>query len=313
MILQMHVFAGSAHPALAQNLARELAVPLGKLTSKRFSSGECYVRFEESIRGKSVYLLQGAGRTPDEHLMELFLMCQAAKLSFATTVHIVLPYFPYARQDRVAEPREPISAKLIAHLLEEAGADHVITLNLHSDQIQGFFSIPVDALDARPVLAQYFLHKGLQSPVVVSPDIGGAKQVKKVADMLSTDLAIMHKSRSSHHQAEIVEVVGNVQGRTCIIYDDMIDTAGTLLSARDALLKRGATDIYVAATHAVFSGPAIERLKEAKFKEVVVTDSIPVEADFPGLTVLPIAPLLAEVITHIESRQSVTDIYKKNT
>ncbi len=306
----MHLFAGSAHPALAQSLAKELGTPLGRLKVKRFSAGECYLRFEESIRGKSVYLLQGAGRNPDEHLMELFLMCQAAKLSFASTVHIILPFFPYSRQDRVSEPREPISAKLVAHLLEEAGADHVITLNLHSDQIQGFFSIPVDALDARPVLAAYLSQKNLDNPIIVSPDIGGAKQVKKIADALNADIAIMHKTRSEHHKAEIVEVVGDVTGRTCIIYDDMIDTAGTLLSAKEALVKRGAKEIYVAATHALFSGPALERLQQAEFKEIVVTDSIPVLSSFTGLTVLPVAPLLAEVMQHIESGQSVTDIYK---
>jgi len=308
----MHLFAGSAHPALAKSLAAELKTTLGNAIVKRFSCGECYVRFGESIRGKNVYLLQGAGQEPDEDLMELFLLCQAAKLSFAATLHIVLPYFPYARQDRVSEPREAISAKLMAQLLESAGADHVITLNLHSDQIQGFFSIPVDVLDARPVLAAYFQKKNLERPVVVSPDIGGAKQVKKMADALGADIAIMHKTRSAHHKAEIVEVVGDIRGRTCILYDDMIDTAGTLLSARSALLKRGAhKDIYVAATHAVFSGPAIERLKKAKFKEVVVTDSISPVARFRGLTVLPIAPLLADVIRHVERRESVTDMYKK--
>lgn len=311
MILQMHIFAGSAHPALAENLARELKVPLGKMTLKRFSAGECYVRYEESVRGKDVYLLQGAGRNPDAPLMELFLMCQAAKLSFASTVHVILPYFPYARQDRISEPREAISAKVIARLLEDAGADHLITLNLHSDQIQGFFRIPVDVLDARPILAKYFEGKKLKNPIVVSPDIGGAKQVKKMADVLGTDLAIMHKTRSAHHKAEIMEVVGNVEGRTCIIYDDMIDTAGTLLSAKRALEQRKAKEVYVAATHPVFSGPAVERLTTAGFKAIVVTDSIPVEASIPGLTVLPIAPLLAEVIKHIERRESVTDIYKK--
>lgn len=307
----MHIFAGTSHPALAENLAQELKTPLGKICVKRFSAGECYVRYEESVRGKDVYLLQGAGLRPDEALMELFLMCQAAKLSFAATVHVILPFFPYSRQDRISEPRESISAKLIAQLLEEAGADHVITLNLHSDQIQGFFSIPVDALDTRPVLAKYFAEKKLTHPIVVSPDIGGAKQVKKIADALGTDLAIMHKTRTGHHQAEIMEVVGNVEGRTCIIYDDMIDTAGTLLSAKAALEKRKAGDIYVAATHPIFSGPAVERLRDANFREIVVTDSIPVTASIPGLTVLPIAPLLAEVIRHIERRESVTDMYKK--
>lgn len=307
----MHIFAGSSHPALSASLAKELGIPLGKITLKRFSSGECYVRFDESIRGQDVYLVQAPGINPHDALFELFLMCQAAKLSFASHVHIILPYFPYARQDRVSEPREPISAKLMASLLEEAGADHIITLNLHSDQIQGFFSVPVDVLDARRIFAKYF-KETLKNPVVVSPDIGGAKQAKKFADLLGADLAIMHKTRSAHQQASILEIVGDVEGRTCILYDDMIDTAGTLLSAKQALVERGAaTDVYVAATHAVFSGPAFDRLKEANFKEVVVTDSIPQTQTFKGLTILPIAPLLAEVIKHIESKQSVTDIYNR--
>ncbi len=306
----MHIFAGSTHPALATSLTEQLGMPLGKILLKRFASGECYVKYEESVRGQEVYLLQAPGVDPHEALFELFLMCQAAKLSFASHVHVILPYFPYSRQDRVSEPREPISAKMMAVLLQQAGADHIITLNLHSDQIQGFFSVPVDVLDARPIFAKYFKNK-LDNPVIVSPDIGGAKQVKKFADQMGADLAIMHKTRSGHHQAQILEVVGDVKGRTCILFDDMIDTAGTLCAAKDALIAMGAhPDIYVAATHALFSGPAIERLKEAKFKEVVVTDSIPQKHEFPGLTVLPIAPLLAEVIQHIESKQSVTDIYK---
>jgi ribose-phosphate pyrophosphokinase len=307
----MHLFAGASHPALGDSLAKELETKLGAITLKHFSSGEIYVKYEESVRGQDVYLLQAPGLHPHDALFELFLMCQAARLSFASTVHVILPYFPYARQDRVSEPREPISAKLMASLLEEAGADHIITLNLHSDQIQGFFSVPVDVLDARPIFARYF-EKKIKNAVVVSPDIGGAKQAKKFADQMGADLAIMHKTRSGHHQAEVLEVVGEVEGRTCILFDDMIDTAGTLVTAKENLLKRGANkDIYVAATHAVFSGPAIERLKAAEFAEVVVTDSMPPVEKFDGLTILPIAPLLAQVIQHIERKQSVTDMYKK--
>ena len=307
----MNIFAGSTHSALSSSLAKELGIPLGQVTLKRFASGECYVKYDQSVRGQDVYLLQAPGTNPHECLFELFLMCQAAKLSFASHVHIILPYFPYSRQDRVSEPREPISAKLMATLLQSAGADHIITLNLHSDQIQGFFSVPVDVLDARPIFAKYFLSK-LKNPVVVSPDIGGAKQAKKFADQMGAHLAIMHKTRTGHNQAQIVEVVGQVEGQTCILYDDMIDTAGTLISAKNALLEKGANpDIYVAATHALFSGPAIDRLKEANFAEVVVTDSIPPVEMFPGLKILPIAPLLAQVLEHIESNQSVTDIYKK--
>ncbi len=309
----MYLFAGSSHPRLAEELAKELGVGLGNVQLKTFSCGECYVKYLQSLRGKDVYLLQTGTCRSNEDLMELFLMCQAAKLSFAKTVHVILPYFPYSRQDRVAEPREPISAQLIAHLLEQSGADHVMTLDLHSDQIQGFFSIPADALDARPVFAQYFKSKKLKDPVVVAPDAGGAKRAKKFADLIGADLAIMHKSRTEHHKAEILEVVGTIEGKTCIIFDDIIDTAGTLSSAKQALVKRKANrDIYAAATHAVFSGKAIQNLRAAAFKEVVVTDSIPTQPKaFKGLTVLPIAPLLARVIRHIESGQSVTEIYKK--
>lgn len=309
----MHLFAGSSHPPLAIALAKELDVPLGKVELKAFSGGERYVRYLESVRGKDVYILQTSTLTPDECFIELFLMCQAARLSFARTVHVIMPHFAYARQDRVAAPREPISAKLIAHLLEESGADHVITLDLHSDQIQGFFNIPVDALDARPLFATYFKGKKLTDPVVVSPDAGGAKRAKKFADMLGADLAIMHKSRPAHHEAEIIEVVGNIEGRSCILFDDMIDTGGSLLSAKKALLKRKALPaIYAAATHGIFSGKAIENFEKADFKEVVVSDSLPIKhGAFKGLKILPIAPLLGEVIRHIEKGESVTDIYGK--
>ncbi len=310
----MHLFTGSSHPALAEDLAKELGVTLGKVTRKKFSCGENYVRFDESVRGQEVYIVQTGTLNPNEDVMELCLMCQAAKLSFAKSVHVIVPHFPYSRQDRVSEPREPISAKLMAHLLEESGADHVIVLDFHSDQIQGFFGIPVDAIVARPIFAEYFKSKKLKNPVVVAPDVGGAKRAKKFADTLGAELAILHKSRPAHHQTEIHEVVGDIEGKTCILFDDIIDTAGTLLSAKDALLERGANkEIYAAATHAVFSGPALERLKKAKFTEVVVTDSMPIsKKSLPSLHVLRTAPLLAHVIRSIESKKSVTDIYHRN-
>ncbi len=308
----MLLFSGSSHPALAAAIAKELGVELGAVTRKRFSGGEIYVRYEETLRGKDVYLIQTGSRNPNEDLMELFFLCQAAKLSFARSIHVVIPHFPYARQDRVAQPREPISAKLIAQLLEKAGADHVITLDLHSDQIQGFFSIPVDVLDARLLFAREFKRKNLKDPVVVAPDAGGAKRAKKFADLMGAELALMHKSRPEHHKAEILEVVGDIDGRTCIILDDMIDTGSTMVPAKEALLKKKANaDLYAAVTHPLFSGKAHENLKKAAFKEVVVTDSIPVDpAAFPGLQVVSIAPLLAQVIRNVQSGQSVTDMYK---
>lgn len=309
----MQLFAGSSHPALAQSLAEELGIPLGERALKRFSSGECYLRFEQSLRGQNVYILQAPGRQPDEHLFETLLMCQAAKLSFASSIHVIMPQFPYARQDRVAEPREPISAKLVADLLEAAGANHLMTLHLHSDQVQGFFSIPVDVLNTRSLFAKYIRTLNLKNPIVVSPDVGGAKQAKKFADALGADLAILHKIRTEHQKADVKDVVGDVKGRTCILYDDLIDTAGSLVSAKKALLEAGANeDIYVVASHALFSGPAIERLQQAAFAQVIVTDSIPnEESAFHGLKILPIAPMLATVIKHIEKKESVTDTYKE--
>lgn len=308
----MYLFAGSSHPALAESLAKELGVDLGKMTLKSFSSGERYARFDESVRGKDIFILQTGSKKVNEDLIELFLMCQAAKLSFAKTVHVVLPHFPYARQDRIAAPREPISSKLIAHLLEEAGADHVITLELHSSQIQGFFSIPVDALESRTIFADYFGKKALKDHVVVSPDAGGAKRAKKFGDMIGAELAIMHKSRPQHQESEIVEVVGEIEGKICIVFDDLIDTAGSLVAAKKALEARGAKEVYAAATHAIFAGPALERLSQAKFTEVVVTDSVPVQPNaFPGLVILPISPLLGQVMQSVERGESVTKIYEQ--
>lgn len=309
----MHLFAGSSHPALAKALAKELKTPLGKLTVKKFSCGENYVRFEESVRGKDVYILQTATQKANEDIMELFLICQAAKLSFAKTVHVIMPNFPYARQDRIAEPREPISAKLIATLLETAGADHVMTIDLHSKQIQGFFHIPVDAIAGLPLFVDYFNKKKLKNPVVVAPDVGAAKRAKRFADLMCAELAILHKNRPKHQEAEITHIVGDIKGRDCILFDDIIDTAGTLLSAKRALIKGGANPkVYAAATHAVISGKAVQNLKAAKFAEVIVSDTIPLPKGTKGISfkILPIAPMLAEIVRHVESGESVTGIYK---
>lgn len=312
-MVSMKLFAGSSHTALAESIAKELNLSLGKVILKSFSSGERYVRYEESVRGKDVFLIQTATKNVNEDLLELFLMCQAAKLSFAKSVHVILPHFPYARQDRVAAPREPISAKLIASLLEASGADHLVTLNLHTDQVQGFFNIPVDALEARTIFARYIKGKNLSNTVVVSPDEGGAKRAKKFADLIGAELAIIHKTRPEHQKTEVLELVGDIEGKTCILFDDMIDTAGSLVSAKEALIEAGAhADVYAIATHPIFSGPAIEKLSHANFKEVIVTDSIPCDPRaFPGLVILPIAPLLAQVIEHVYRGESVTEIYEQ--
>jgi ribose-phosphate pyrophosphokinase len=305
-------FSGSSHPALAKDIAKELGVELGKVTLKTFSNGEKYVRYEESVRGKNVFIVQTGTKDCDKDILEACLMCQAAKLGFATSVHLVIPHFPYARQDRVSEPREPISARLVANLLCASGADHIITLKLHADQIQGFFDAPVDNLMTYNLFVKYFKEKKLKDTVVVAPDVGAAKSAKKFADALDTDLAIMHKSRPSHQEAEIVRIVGDVEGKTAIVYDDMIDTAGSIVAAKEMLLKKGAQkDVYAVATHGIFSGPAVDRLKKAAFREIVVTDSVPMTGkEFPELKVLSIAPMLAEVIRHVESGTSVTEIYE---
>lgn len=307
------IFAGSSHPELASALAKGLDATLGEIELKKFSGGERYVRLMESVRGKEVFLVQTATKDVNEDLMELFLMCQASRLSFAKSVHVIIPFFPYARQDRVAEYREPISAKLVARLLEESGADHVITFDMHSDQMQGFFSVPVDSLRAVQLFAEYIKQKKLDNPVVVSPDEGGAKRAKRLSDILGADLAIMHKTRPKHHHAEIIDVVGDIAGRTCILYDDMIDTAGSLISAKQALVDRGANpDVYAAATHGIFSGDAVERLEKARFKEVIVTDTVPAPVKpFTGLHIVSVAPMLTNVIKNVVEGTSVTNIYKK--
>jgi ribose-phosphate pyrophosphokinase len=308
----MKLFSGSSHRALAEAIAKELKIELGNIDLKTFSSGEQYVRYEETVRGKDVFIIQTGSETVDSDIVEVCLMCQAAKLGFAKSIHVVLPHFPYARQDRVSKPREPISAKLMCDMLVTAGADHIITLTLHAEQIQGFSDVPMDSLYASKLFAEYFKSKNLKDTVVVSPDAGGAKSAKIFADKLGTDLAIMHKTRPAHNEAAILHVVGEIEGKTAILYDDMIDTAGSISAAKQVLIEQGANpDIYVAATHGIFSGLAVKRLSDAGFAEVVITDSLPLEGkEFKGLQILSIAPMLAEVIDHVVKGQSVTDMYK---
>lgn len=308
----MKLFSGSSHLQLAEAVAKELNVDLGKVKLKTFANGEQYVRYEESVRGKDVFILQTGTEACDSDIIEACLMCQAAKLGFAKSIRVVIPHFPYARQDRVAEPREPISAKLIADMLVKAGADHIITLALHSEQIQGFSDVPMDSLKSDALFVKYFSEKKLKDLVVVAPDAGGTKAAKILADKIGAELAVMHKSRPEHGEAEIVEVVGEIEGKTALVYDDMIDTGGSIVAAKNALIKSGANaDVYVAATHGIFSGPAVERLSGAGCKEIIVTDSLPLEdKEIPGLTILSIAPMLAEVIEHVVKGESVTEMYK---
>ncbi len=309
---QLKIFAGSSHPELAAEIARHLHTRLAEMTLTRFACNEIYARPEQSVRGCDTYIIQTATDRVNEDLMELFIIIDSLKRSFADKIHVVMPHYGYARQDRVATPREPISAKLVANLISAAGADHVITVNLHSDQEQGFFDFPVDNLSAKKLFVEYFKHKKIKDLMVVAPDTGAAKIAKRFADALGADLAILHKVRTGHNVSEVTQVIGDVASRTCLVFDDMIDTGGTVINGKEALLKKGANkDVYLAATHAVFSEPAISRLKAAKFKEVVVTNTIPVpkQKHFEGLTVLSVAPLLAKTIDNIHKQKSVSSVF----
>ena len=306
------IFSGSSHPELAAEIAKNLHVKLAPMHISKFACGEIYAKPVETVRGCDVFVVQTASHNVNEDLMELFVMLDSFKRSFAGKIHVVMPHYGYARQDRVATPREPISAKLMADLISAAGADHLITMVLHSDQEQGFFNFPVDNLYTKKFFADYFKKKKLKNLVVVSPDAGGAKEAKKFADILGAELAIIHKSRPRANVSEVLHLVGDVKGKKCIIYDDMVDTAGSVCNAAKALKKHGAhKDIYLAATHAVFSDPAVERLSKEGFKEVVVTNSIPVpkEKRFKGLKVLSVAPLLARIIQNVHDAKSVSTVF----
>lgn len=306
------LFSGSSHPKLAKEIAKNLGIKLSPIHISRFACGEIYVKPGETVRGSDVFVVQTATQNINEDLMELFVMLDSFKRSFADKIHVIMPHYGYSRQDRVATPREPISAKLMADLISAAGADHVITMVLHSDQEQGFFDFPVDNLYTKKFFAKYFKAKKLKDVVVVSPDAGGAKDAKKFADILDADLAIIHKSRPKANVSEVLHLVGNVKGKRCIIYDDMIDTAGSVCNAAKALKKHGAhDDIYLAATHPVFSDPAAKRLSKAGFKEVVVSNSIPVpkEKRFKELKVLSVAPLLAKIVQNVHDSKSVSSVF----
>ena len=310
--IPIKIFSGSSHPELAQEIARNLHMKLSGMTLTRFACNEVYARPEQTVRGCDVYIVQTATHRVNEDLMELFIIIDAMKRSFAEKIHVVMPHYGYARQDRVATPREPISAKLVADLIAAAGADHVITVNLHSDQEQGFFDFPVDNLSAKKLFVDYFKKKKINDMIVVAPDTGATKNAKRFADVLGVDLAILHKVRASHNVSEVTQVIGDVADKTCLIYDDMIDTGGTVINGKEALLRKGANpDVYLAATHAVFSDPAVSRLKTAKFKEVVVTNSIPLpkEKHFEGLRILSIAPLLARAIENVHKAKSVSSVF----
>lgn len=307
----IRLFSGTSHIELAKEISKYLKVSLSEMTISRFACGEIYAKSTNTVRGTDVFVIQTSSENVNEDLMELFIILDSLKRSFAGRIHVVMPHYAYSRQDRVASPREPISAKLVADLISTAGADHLITMKLHSDQEQGFFNFPVDNLNTEKIFAEYFAKKKIKDLVIVSPDAGGAKDAKHFANLLGAKLAIIHKTRPEHNKSEVMHVVGEVEGRTCVIFDDMIDTAGSVCNAIEALRKKKAgKDIYLAATHAVFSDPAAERLAKAGFKEVVVSNTIPIQKrkHFKGLKILSVAPLLAKIIKSVHEDKSVTDV-----
>src|SRR6266581_4528258 len=272
---RLMVFAGRSHPELAQRIVEQLGVELGAVTLETFANGETYCRYDESIRGSDLFIVQTECEPIDRHLMELFLMIQAAKLGSAKRITAVMPLFPYARQDRKAKPREPISARFIADALQLAGADRILTMDLHAGQIQGFFTIPVDHMTALPLFARHFRDLGLHGDGVVSvaPDAGRAKVAVRFAEMIEADFAIMNKTRPAHDVAAVTEITGRVRDKIALVGDDMITTGGTLLAGAGALKEQGATDVFVFATHGIFAGHALERFRTADLAGIVVTDS----------------------------------------
>ncbi len=307
----LKVFSLNSNVALAQEIAAAIGVELGKCSVTSFSDGEVQINIEESIRGCDVFVIQSTSQPVNENLMELLIMIDALKRASAKTINIVMPYYGYARQDRKARSREPITAKLVANLLETAGAHRVITLDLHAPQIQGFFDILIDHLLAVPILSDYFAEKNLENVVVVSPDHGGVTRARKMADRLKAPIAIIDKRRPRPNVAEVMNIIGNIEGKTCILIDDIIDTAGTITLAANALVESGAKEVYACCTHPVLSGPAIERIQASQIKELAVTNSIalPDEKKIDKITELSVGSLIAEAIIRVHEEESVSTLF----
>jgi ribose-phosphate pyrophosphokinase len=310
---RLMVFAGRSHPVLAQKIAEHLGVELGEIEVGTFANGETYCRYDESIRGADVFLVQTGCAPVDRNLMELAFMIQAAKLASAKRITAVTPLFPYARQDRKAKPREPISARLVADMLQLAGADRVLTMDLHAGQIQGFFTIPVDHMTALPLFARHFRDLGLtgEDVVSVSPDAGRAKMAVRFGEMIEAEFAIMHKARPAHDTVAVTEVTGRVRDKIAILGDDVIMTGGTLLANVKALMEHGVKAVWVFATHGLFCGDALERFAESDLAGIVVTDTVPIDPTRRPrtMTVLPVSGLLAETIMNVFEDDSVSAIF----
>jgi len=307
---RLMVFSGSAHRELGEEVATGLGVVLGNIEISRFSNGEIYVRLLESVRGVDAFVIQTSAEPVNDNLMELLLIIDALKRASAKRITVVMPYYCYSRQDKKTLAREPISARLIADLLSVAGANRVLSVDLHAGQIQGFFDFPFDHITALPLLASHIVQKNLKDVVIVSPDAGRVKVAKKYADRLRVPMAIMHKRRPEKNVAEMLHVIGEVEGKTAVLIDDMVDTAGTMVEAASALKKNGAKEIFACATHPILSGSAVERIGVSDIKELVITNTLPVppEKKIDKINVLSIAPLLANTVMAVFREESVSEI-----
>jgi ribose-phosphate pyrophosphokinase len=309
---ELKIFSGRAHPALAQEICAYLGLPLGELTLYNFSDGETYCQIDENVRGADVFVVQPTSSPVNDHVMELLILLDAFRRSSASRITAVMPYFGYGRQDKKDKPRVPIAAKLMADLLTASGADRILTMDLHAAQIQGFFNIPVDHLFAAPVLLDAIRELDLQDLVIVSPDVGGVARARAIGKRLGVSLAIIDKRRTGVNETEVLNVIGDVEGRNVLIIDDIIDTAGTIVQAEEALRGQGARKTYAAAVHPVLSGPAIPRLEASHIETLLVTNTIPLDsamARSPRIRSLSIAPLLGEAIQRIHQGTSVSSLF----
>ncbi len=311
MSYELLIFSGNANIPLAQEICDYLGLPLGKAQVKKFSDGEIAIKLGENVRGRDVFIIQPTCSPTNDNLMELILMIDACRRASASRITAVIPYYGYGRQDRKSEPRVPISARVVAELLEAMLPDRIITMDLHADQIQGFFQIPVDHLYAAPVFVEHIRSRGYEDLVVVSPDSGGVERARFLARQINAGLAIIDKRRPRPNESEIMHVIGDVSGKTCILYDDMIDTAGTIARGAEALIKNGAVRVIACATHGVLSGPAIQRLEESVLSEVMVSNSVtlPAEKRIGKITSLSVASLVGEAIRRIHNEESVSSLF----
>ena len=305
------IFSGTANPQLAKGIADYLDMPLSEASIKRFSDGEINIQIAESVRGKDVYIIQPTSAPANANLMELLIMVDALKRSSAKSITAVIPYFGYARQDRKAAPRVPISAKLVADMLETAGVTRVVTIDLHAAQIQGFFNIPVDNLYGAKLFIEYIKQKNLPNPIIASPDIGGVARARYFAEILGLEMVIVDKRREKANESEVMNIIGSVEGKDVILIDDMIDTAGTMVKGADALKAQGATSVMACCTHPVLSGPAYDRIENGSIDELIVTNTIPLKQESAKIKVLSAANLLGEVIRRVNNNESVNSLFSK--